>query len=143
MHNRVRMITASFLCKDLLLDWRLGMDYFWQHLTCGDKPANTGGWQWSASVGTDAQPYFRVFNPVSQGQQHDPTGDYVRRYVPELAALPDAYIHAPWTLPGGEARRLGFAPGRTYPAPVVDHAARRLRAIAIFQQIRTESQMNR
>ena len=143
MHNRVRMITASFLCKDLLLDWRLGMDYFWQHLTCGDKPANTGGWQWSASIGTDAQPYFRVFNPVTQGQKHDPTGDYVRRYVPELTSLPDAYIHAPWTLPEGEARRLGFALGKTYPAPVVDHAAQRLRAIAIFEQSRTESWMNR
>jgi deoxyribodipyrimidine photo-lyase len=86
--------------------------------------------------GTDAQPYFWVFNPVSHGKKHDPTGDYVRRYVPELAAVPDAYIHAPWTMPDGEAWRLGFAPGRTYPAPVVDHAVQRQRAIAIFEQVR-------
>ncbi len=136
MHNRLRMITASFLCKDLLLDWRVGEAYFWDRLTCGDKPANVGGWQWSASVGTDAQPYFRVFNPVTQGERHDPSGAYVRRYVPELAALPDQYIHSPWTLPAAEAAGLGFRPGTTYPAPIVDHAERRRRAIEMFQQLR-------
>ena len=82
MHNRLRMITAGFLCKDLLTDWRWGEAYFWQHLVDADKPANVGGWQWSASVGTDAQPYFRVFNPVTQGRRYDPGGAYVRRYVP-------------------------------------------------------------
>jgi len=136
MHNRLRMTTASFLCKDLLVDWRMGAAYFWHRLTCGDKPANVGGWQWSASVGTDAQPYFRVFNPVTQGERYDPTGAYVRRYVPELAAVPDTYIHKPWALPAAEAARLGFVLGRTYPAPIVDHAARRRRAIAMFEQIR-------
>jgi len=136
MHNRLRMITASFLCKDLLVDWRMGAAYFWQTLTCGDKPANVGGWQWSASVGTDAQPYFRVFNPVTQGERYDPTGAYVRRYVPELAAVPNTYIHKPWALPTVEAARLGFVLGRTYPAPIVDHAARRRRAIAMFEQMR-------
>jgi len=136
MHNRLRMTTASFLCKDLLVDWRMGVDYFWQKLTCGDKPANVGGWQWSASVGTDAQPYFRVFNPVTQGERYDPTGAYVRRYVPELALVPDRYIHSPWTMPDAEATRIGFVLGKTYPAPVVDHAERRARAIAMFEKLR-------
>ncbi len=137
MHNRLRMITASFLTKDLLMDYRKGEAYFWEHLTCGDKPANMGGWQWSASVGTDAQPYFRVFNPVTQGERYDPTGAYVRRYVPELEALPDKHIHSPWTLPDNEASKLGFQLGKTYPAPIVDHAERRLRAIETFKAIRS------
>jgi len=136
MHNRLRMTTASFLCKDLLVDWRLGVDHFWQQLTCGDKPANVGGWQWSASVGTDAQPYFRVFNPILQGERYDPHGAYVRRYVPELAAVPDTYIHKPWAMPAVEAARIGFVLGKTYPAPVVDHGERRGRAIAMFEKIR-------
>ena len=136
MHNRLRMTTASFLCKDLLVDWRMGAAYFWEHLTCGDKPANVGGWQWSASVGTDAQPYFRVFNPVTQGARYDPTGAYVRRYVPELEAVPAKYIQSPWTMPASEAARIGFTLGQTYPAPVVDHAARRQRAIAMFERLR-------
>ncbi len=136
MHNRLRMTTASFLCKDLLVDWRMGADYFWERLTCGDKPANVGGWQWSASVGTDAQPYFRVFNPVTQGERYDPTGTYVRRYVPELAAVPDKYVQSPWTMPASEAARIGFTLGQTYPAPVVDHAERRQRAIAMFERLR-------
>ena len=136
MHNRLRMTTASFLCKDLLVDWRLGAAYFWARLTCGDTPANIGGWQWSASVGTDAQPYFRVFNPVTQGERYDPTGAYVRRYVPELAAVPDTYIHRPWTMPASEAARVGFRLGQTYPAPVVDHAERRRHTIALFERAR-------
>ncbi len=136
MHNRVRMITAGFLCKDLLIDWRWGEAYFWQKLIDADKPANLGGWQWSASVGTDAQPYFRVFNPVTQGRRHDPHGAYVRRYVPELAGLPDEYVHAPWTLPPMESARLGFVPGKTYPAPIVDHIVQRQRAIEMFTAAR-------
>lgn len=133
MHNRVRMITASFLCKDLLVDWRRGEAYFWERLTDADKPANVGGWQWSASVGTDAQPYFRVINPVTQGRRYDPQGAYVRRYVPELASLPPEHVHSPWTLPAFEAHRLGFVLGKSYPAPIVDHAERRGHSLQMFR----------
>ncbi|MCS6941095.1 MAG: deoxyribodipyrimidine photo-lyase [Roseiflexaceae bacterium] len=133
MHNRARMIVASFLTKDLLIDWRWGERYFMQQLVDGDHAANNGGWQWSASTGTDAQPYFRIFNPVSQGQKFDPKGEYVRRYLPELAQVPDRYIHAPWTMPRAEQQRCGVVIGRDYPAPIVDHAERRMRALALYR----------
>lgn len=132
MHNRLRMIVASFLCKDLLCDWRLGEDYFWTHLADGDKPANVGGWQWSASVGVDPQPYFRIFNPTTQGQRFDPDGTFIRRWVPELREVPARYIHAPGELPPLEAQRLGIVLGRDYPHPVVDHATQRQRALAMY-----------
>ena len=132
MHNRLRMIVASFLCKDLLCDWRLGEDYFWTHLADGDKPANVGGWQWSASVGVDPQPYFRIFNPTTQGQRFDPDGTFIRRWVPELREVPARYIHVPTELPPLEAQRLGFALDRDYPHPVVDHATQRQRALAMY-----------
>jgi deoxyribodipyrimidine photo-lyase len=127
MHNRARMIVASFLTKDLLLDWRLGERVFMHHLIDGEPASNNGGWQWSASTGTDAQPYFRVFNPVLQGQKFDPAGAYVRRYVAELRELPDRYIHRPWDAP---------TPPRDYPPPIVDHAERRVLAVARYAAAR-------
>ena len=122
MHNRARMIVASFLVKDLLIDWRWGERFFMQHLVDGDPAANNGGWQWTAGVGTDAAPYFRVFNPVLQGEKFDPEAGYVRRWVPELARVPDRHIHAPWTMPVDVQRLAGTVIGRDYPAPIVDHA---------------------
>ena len=128
MHNRVRMVVASFLAKDLLIDWRRGERFFLQRLVDGDPASNDGGWQWAASTGTDAQPYFRIFNPVAQGLRFDPDGVYVRRYVPELARLAGAAAHAPWKSPGAAA---------DYPAPIVDHAERREEALARYREVRT------
>lgn len=133
MHNRARMITASFLTKDLLVDWRGGEEYFMQHLIDGDPAANNGGWQWSAGTGSDAAPYFRIFNPVLQGEKFDPNGKYVRRWVPELALLPDKFIHRPWELPAEIARKMCFKPGDAYPLPIVDHAFARQRALAAYK----------
>jgi deoxyribodipyrimidine photo-lyase len=133
MHNRARMITASFLTKHLLTDYRVGEAFFMRHLTDGDLASNNGGWQWAASVGTDAQPYFRVFNPTLQAQRYDPSGDYIRRWVPELAGVPTKYIHEPWTMPATVQEEAGCRIGRDYPAPIVDHAAARERALAFFK----------
>jgi len=132
MHNRLRMIAASFLCKDLLCDWRLGEDYFWQRLADGDKPANVGGWQWSASTGVDPQPYFRIFNPTTQARRFDPDGAFIRRWVPELRDVPPRYIHAPAALPPLDAQAIGFALDREYPSPIVDHAMQRRRALELY-----------
>ena len=132
MHNRARMITASFLTKHLLTDYRVGEEFFMRHLTDGDLAANNGGWQWAASVGTDAQPYFRVFNPTLQGRRYDPAGDYIRRWVPELARVPTRYIHEPWTMPADVQAEAGCRIGHEYPAPIVDHTAARARALAFF-----------
>ena len=135
MHNRLRMIVASFLTKDLLLDYRLGERYFEQHLVDGDTAANNGGWQWSASTGTDAAPYFRVFNPVLQSKKFDPSGDFIRSMLPELAKLEGDAIHAPWTLAPLEAQARSFVLGRDYPEPIVDHAFARERALATYAPI--------
>ncbi|MGL6072299.1 cryptochrome/photolyase family protein [Craterilacuibacter sp.] len=129
MHNRLRMVAASFLVKDLLIDWRRGEHYFAAKLLDYDLAANNGGWQWAASTGCDAQPWFRIFNPVTQSQKFDPDGRFIRRYLPALAALDNKAIHAPWlakTLPDG------FSLGHDYPAPIVDHAAQRGKALALF-----------
>lgn len=136
MHNRARMIVASFLTKDLLIDWRWGERHFMRMLVDGDPAANNGGWQWAAGTGTDAQPYFRIFNPTSQGQRFDPDGAYVRRYVPELANVPSKHIHAPHLMAPAEQARADIQVGRDYPAPVVDHKQRRARALEIYQAAR-------
>jgi deoxyribodipyrimidine photo-lyase len=139
MHNRLRMVTASFLTKDLLVDWRHGEAHFAEHLIDFDLAANNGGWQWAASVGCDAQPWFRIFNPVTQSERFDPRGKFIRRYIPELAALPDPYLHAPWTMPAAEQSRLGVVIGRDYPAPLVDHTVMRQRALDLFKQASTRA----
>lgn len=133
MHNRLRMITAMFLTKDLFIDWRRGERHFMRHLIDGDLASNNGGWQWSASTGTDAAPYFRIFNPTSQSRRFDPRGDFIRSQLPELQGITGPAIHDPSVLPDDERRRLD------YPDPVVDHADARLRAISAFKQLRTEN----
>ncbi len=129
MHNRARMIVASFLTKDLLIDWREGERYFMQHLLDGDSAANNGGWQWAASTGTDAQPYFRIFNPVSQSQKFDPDGSYIRRWIPELRGITGKAIHAPWTLNN---------PPVAYPLPIVDHKTARERTLAAYAVVKSK-----
>lgn len=133
MHNRLRMMAASFLTKDLLVDWRLGEHYFATKLIDFDLAANSGGWQWAASVGCDAQPWFRIFNPLTQSKRFDPQGRFIRRYLPELAQVPDPFIHAPWMLSASEQARVGVIVGQHYPAPIVEHSAQRLQALALFK----------
>src|SRR5512139_362091 len=134
MHNRLRMVAASFLAKDLLVDWRLGERYFADKLIDFDLAANSGGWQWAASVGCDAQPWFRIFNPVTQSEKFDPEGRFIRRYLPELDKVPDRYVHAPWTMPVAEQQRVSCVIGHDYPAPMVDHAVQRGLALALFRR---------
>ncbi|QFR32092.1 deoxyribodipyrimidine photo-lyase [Ancylobacter sp. TS-1] len=136
MHNRVRMVAASLLIKHGLTDWRRGEDWFWDTLVDADPASNPASWQWVAGSGADAAPYFRIFNPVSQGEKFDPDGAYVRRFVPELARLPASLIHRPWEAPAEVLRRAGVSLGETYPRPVVDHAAARARALDRFARIR-------
>jgi deoxyribodipyrimidine photo-lyase len=132
MHNRTRMVVASFLTKDLLIDWRRGERWFMQHLIDGDLANNNGGWQWAAGTGTDAAPYFRIFNPTSQGERFDADGAYVKRWVPELAALPAKFVHRPWEAPPLLLAEMGVTLGETYPFPIVDHAVQRDRALAMY-----------
>jgi deoxyribodipyrimidine photo-lyase len=132
MHNRVRMVAASFLVKHLLLDWREGAAWFWDTLVDADLANNAASWQWVAGSGADAAPYFRIFNPVLQGQRFDPAGAYVRRWLPELAALPDRWIHEPWNAASAVMLQAGIDLGRSYPRPIVDHRAARERALAAF-----------
>lgn len=136
MHNRVRMITASFLIKHLLIDWRAGQDWFWDTLVDADLANNAASWQWVAGSGADAAPYFRIFNPVAQGETYDPDGAYVRRFAPELARLPNAFIHQPWTAPAAVLTAAGVTLGQTYPHPIVDHATARARALAAFEALK-------
>ncbi len=137
MHNRMRMVVASFLFKDLRIDWREGARWFWDTLVDADLANNTLGWQWSAGCGVDAAPYFRIFNPVSQGTKFDPQGRYVRQWVPETAALPDAVIHQPWSAPESVLQEADLTLGKTYPHPITDHRKTRLEALKIWERIRS------
>ena len=132
MHNRLRMVAASFLVKDLLVDWRWGERYFADTLIDFDLASNNGGWQWAASTGCDAQPYFRIFNPVTQSQRFDPKGNFIRHYLPQLAKVPDSFIHSPWTMGPLTQDAVGCIIGRDYPAPIVEHAVQREMALALF-----------
>lgn len=136
MHNRVRMIAASFLVKDLLQPWQAGARWFWDTLVDADLASNSASWQWVAGCGADAAPYFRIFNPVLQGERFDPEGAYVRRFVPELAALPARYIHRPWEAPADLLQSAGVHLGVTYPTPIVDHGEARRRALAAFAELK-------
>ncbi len=140
MHNRTRMIVASFLVKNLLIDWRHGEQWFMQHLLDGDPAANNGGWQWTAGTGTDAAPYFRIFNPVLQGKKFDPDGEYVRRWVPELSNVPVRYIHVPWEMPLDLQQSASCIIGRDYPLPIVDLRTSRERALLAYAEARRLSQ---
>jgi len=142
MHNRLRMIVASFLVKDLHVDWRWGERYFAENLLDFDLTANNGGWQWAASTGCDAQPWFRIFNPVTQSERFDPQGKFIRRYLPELANCSDKYIHAPWLMPLAEQQRCGVRVGEHYPAPIVDHAVARVKTLALFKAATGETSAN-
>ncbi|MGA0039629.1 MAG: cryptochrome/photolyase family protein [Pirellulales bacterium] len=136
MHNRVRMIVASFLVKDLRISWHAGAKWFWDTLVDADLAANTLGWQWAGGCGADAAPYFRIFNPTSQGKKFDPDGSYVRQYVPELAALPASVIHQPEVVAATQLAKAGITLGRTYPEPIVDHAEARKQALAALATLK-------
>lgn len=136
MRNRVRMIAASFLVKHLFVDWRAGAAWFWDTLLDADLANNSASWQWVAGCGADAAPYFRIFNPVLQGEKFDADGAYVRKWVPEIAALPDRVIHRPWEASATELRAAGVRLGDTYPRPIVDHAEARRRALAEFERLK-------
>ncbi|MEO3387040.1 deoxyribodipyrimidine photo-lyase [Mesorhizobium sp. CAU 1741] len=138
MHNRVRMIAASLLTKHLLIDWRDGERWFWDTLVDADEASNPANWQWVAGSGADAAPYFRIFNPVLQGEKFDPEGAYVRRWVPELEQLPDKYLHKPWEAPEKILADGGIKLGDTYPRPIVDHAKARDRALSAYRAMRGE-----
>jgi deoxyribodipyrimidine photo-lyase len=136
MHNRVRMICASFLIKHLLIDWRHGEDWFWDTLVDADLANNAASWQWVAGSGADAAPYFRIFNPITQGEKFDPDGDYVRTFVPELKKLDTAFIHAPWTAADDDLDAAGVKLGKTYPRPIVDHKTAREKALAGYERVK-------
>ncbi len=140
MHNRGRMIAASYLVKDLLIDWHQGERWFMRQLIDGDPAANNGGWQWTAGTGTDAAPYFRIFNPVSQGKRCDPQGSFVRRWVPELARVPLAYLHEPWMMPEDVQRVSGCVIGKDYPPPLIDHRAAKERALLAYRLARQQAE---
>jgi deoxyribodipyrimidine photo-lyase len=136
MHNRLRMVVASFLTKDLGIDWRWGERYFAEHLNDFEQASNNGGWQWAASTGCDAQPYFRIFNPVSQSERFDAEGKFIRRYLPQLADLPNALLHAPWRANEIELAAAGVELGKNYPRPIVDHAEARERTLARYAVVK-------
>ena len=135
MHNRVRMVVASFLVKHLLLPWQAGEAWFWDCLVDADLANNAMNWQWVAGSGADAAPYFRIFNPVLQGEKFDGDGAYVRRWVPEVAGLPDKFLHRPWEAPGDVLAKAGVTLGETYPRPIVDHDSARRRALEALKTI--------
>jgi deoxyribodipyrimidine photo-lyase len=136
MHNRLRMVTASFLVKDLGIDWRRGERYFAEKLIDYDLAANNGGWQWAASTGCDAQPWFRIFNPIAQSEKFDAEGRFIRRYVPELAALPNELIHAPWRARPIDLAAAGIELGNHYSMPIVDHEEARQKTLARFGAVK-------
>ncbi|MGI9429921.1 MAG: FAD-binding domain-containing protein, partial [Bythopirellula sp.] len=136
MHNRARMIVASFLCKHLLIRWQRGAEWFWDALLDADLASNTLGWQWTAGCGADAAPYFRIFNPITQGEKFDPEGTYIRRWVPELAKLPTKWLYQPWEAPGEVLAEANVQLCDNYPQPMVDHSAARQAALAAYEQIR-------
>lgn len=136
MHNRVRMVVSSLLVKHLLQDWREGARWFWDTLVDADLASNTLGWQWSAGCGADAAPYFRVFNPITQGKKFDPNGNYVRKWVPEIAKLPNTFIHEPWEAPQGILEYAGIELGKDYPQPIIDHKKGRERALAALEKFK-------
>jgi deoxyribodipyrimidine photo-lyase len=138
MHNRLRMVAASFLIKDLHVDWRWGEAYFARKLIDFDLAANNGGWQWSASTGCDAQPWFRIFNPITQSQNFDADGRFIRLYLPELAKVETKFIHEPWKMTDDEQRAAGVEIGKDYPAPMVDHSAARARTLEIYGAVRKQ-----
>jgi deoxyribodipyrimidine photo-lyase len=140
MHNRVRMVVASFLCKHLLIDWRAGQRWFWDTLVDADLANNACSWQWVAGSGADAAPYFRIFNPTAQGEKFDKTGEYVRRWVPELASLPDKFLHQPWAAPPQILHSSGVSLPDDYPLPIVDHRDAREAALAAYADIRAQSE---
>lgn len=136
MHNRVRMVAASFLIKHLLIPWQRGEAWFWDTLVDADLANNAAGWQWVAGSGADASPYFRIFNPVAQGEKFDPKGDYIRQWVPEISGLPDDVIHKPWEASEDVLKKAGVTLGGTYPKPIVDHKAARARALAAYADMK-------
>ena len=136
MHNRVRMIVASFLCKHLLIHWREGEEWFWDTLVDADLASNGASWQWVAGSGADASPYFRIFNPMTQGEKFDGGGDYVRRWVPEIKDLPDKHLHTPWEAPDEVLEDAGVTLGDTYPEPIVDHKSAREAALDAYDTIK-------
>jgi deoxyribodipyrimidine photo-lyase len=138
MYNRVRMIVASFLVKDLMIPWQRGEEWFWDTLVDADAASNAANWQWVAGSGSDAAPYFRIFNPVLQGKKFDPEGDYVKAWAPELAKLPKSHLHAPWEAPETTLQKAGVELGETYPKPIVDHKVARERALEAFEAIRKD-----
>lgn len=135
MHNRARLVAASFLVKDLLIRWQEGSKWFWDTLVDADLANNTLGWQWVAGCGADAAPYFRIFNPIQQGERYDPKGEYVRQWLPELRGLPDKWIHRPWEAPADVLKKAGVELGKTYPYPIVDHAEAREKALEAFAKL--------
>jgi deoxyribodipyrimidine photo-lyase len=139
MHNRLRMLSASFLVKDLGLDWRWGERYFAEKLLDFDLSSNNGGWQWVASSGCDAQPYFRIFNPISQSQKFDPEGQFIRSYLPQLGALSNKAIHAPWLVSAIELELAGVHLGQNYPHPVVQHEQARVQTLARYAVVKKSS----
>ena len=135
MHNRLRMVVASFLVKDLGIDWRWGEQYFALHLNDFDLAANNGGWQWASSSGCDAQPYFRIFNPINQSEKFDPQGKFIKRYLPQLAALSDKDIHAPWLAKPVDLKVAGVELDKNYPLPLVDHAKARAKTLLRYSVV--------
>jgi len=140
MHNRLRMVVASFLVKDLLIDWRWGERYFAEHLIDFDLSANNGGWQWAASTGCDAQPWFRIFNPITQSERFDAAGKFIRKYVPELTNCSDKEIHAPWQMSSLMQQSCNVIIGKDYPTPIVDHATQRALALDLYKNCQLKTQ---